>query len=182
MLLPLVALAAAAAATAIGGAPATGTRVERHSIYHNPHTHPAAPIPHTVEQAPRQPRRGLITEATPRGPEGPSPSAGPTRRWQEAPNTRKDTPSPNPTALHPHHAKVQTNRTGRRRKSTTYRDWFPTPFQGSKMTARGEQLTLQSGHGDSRNALHGPGRRLLTLSSGRAVISGYHTKVAESSS
>ena len=67
---------------------------------------------------------------------------------------------------------MQTNRTGRRRKSTTYRDWFPTPFQGSKMTARGEQLTLQSGHGDSRNALHGPGRRLLTgtLSSGRAVI------------
>ena len=106
MLLPLVALAAAAAATAIGGAPATGTRVERHSIYHNPHTHPAAPIPHTVEQAPRQPRRGLITEATPRGPEGPSPSAGPTatRRWQKASNARKDAPSPNPTALHPHHA------------------------------------------------------------------------------
>ena len=98
----LAALAAVAAATTTGGAPAPTTHVERRSIHHK-HT-PCNPTPHTVEQAPMPPRGCRNAEATSRGPTWPSPSAGPSRRWQEPSTARKGAPSPNPTALHPHSA------------------------------------------------------------------------------
>ena len=99
----LARIAAAAAATAIGGAPATDTRVKRHFIYHT-YTH-CSPIPHTVEQAPMQLRIGLNAEATPGtppGPEGPphralAQHAGGRRRQMRA---RMPALS-NPTALQP---------------------------------------------------------------------------------
>ena len=98
----LAALAAVAAATTIGGTPALVTHVERRSIHHK-YT-PCNPTPHTVEQAPMPPRGCRNAEATSRGPTWPSPSAGPSRRWQEPSTARKGAPSPNPTALHPHRA------------------------------------------------------------------------------
>ena len=98
----LAALAAVAAATTTGGAPAPTTHVERRSIHHK-HT-PCNPTPHTVEQAPMPPRGCRNAEATSRGPTWPSPSAGPSRRWQEPSTARKGAPSPSPAALHPHRA------------------------------------------------------------------------------
>ena len=80
MRLLLAALAAAAVATATGGAPGVDTRVERRSIHHT-HT-PCNPSPHTVEQVPTQPRSFRNAGTTPRGPEWPSPSADPTHRRQ----------------------------------------------------------------------------------------------------
>ena len=108
MRLPLAALAAAAVATAIGGAPAVDAHVERRSIHHT-HT-PCNPSPHTVEQVPTQPHSFRNAGATSRyfvtrsGPAWPSPTTGPTRRWQEATKARKEAPSKSPAALHPHHA------------------------------------------------------------------------------
>ena len=106
MRLLLAALAAAAVATATGGAPGVDTRVERRSIHHT-HT-PCNPSPHTVEQVPAPPRsfRNDLGNAgaTSRGPAWPSPTTGPTRRRQEATKARKEAPSPIPAALHPHRA------------------------------------------------------------------------------
>ena len=62
----LAALAAVAAATTIGGAPAPVTHVERRSIHHK-YT-PCNPTPHTVEQAPMPPRGCRNAEETSRAP------------------------------------------------------------------------------------------------------------------